>query len=119
MPFNVGFLSQCGLYPRPVRVPCQLSETFFCRVLTTDFGIGFKNASGAMRVFCPRPMSSGGIKNLAIQKWDDQLLQKSHELELRLKEIVLIKGTAEASALVPLIKVPIRSGVDLPDVKRR
>jgi hypothetical protein len=119
MPLDVRLLSQRGLYLRPTRVLGQSLQTLLGSILIPDFRIGFKNASGAVRVFCPWPMSFGGIKNLSIQKRDNKLLKERTELEFGFKEIVLIEGTAKAGALVALVEVPLRGGVYFLDVERR
>jgi hypothetical protein len=69
---NVGLLLKRGAYSGPIRISHQLAKTFFCAILFGDLGIRFKNSSSAVGIFSPWPAPFGGIKELAIQKGDDE-----------------------------------------------
>jgi len=70
---NVGLLLKRGAYSGPIRISHQLAKTFFYAILFGELGIRFKNSSRPVGVFRPWPAPFGGIKELAIQKGDDEL----------------------------------------------
>src|ERR1700730_14154748 len=111
MTLNVGLLLKGGSNSGPIRISYELAKTFFYAGSIGKLGIRFKNSSRPVGIFCPWPTSFGSIKKLAIQKGDDELLQKCPEVECGLKEFPLFKRATQACTAVGGIDVPIGNRV--------
>jgi len=72
-----------------------------------------------VREFWPWPTVFGGVKELAIQKRDDELFQERPELKFGFKKVLLVEGTANTRTLVRLSKVSLGNWVYSLYIERR